>query len=123
MLVAIVSGSVLLLGGAYAIGAMLSLAMTLFLFRSHHIRGARKEDFSEYLKLSGPLMAAPIFTMAIYNIDKIILGVTFDSTIVGVYYLIQTLAFSLLLLGTVQPRTMNAGCSNQSVQCSVSRVR
>lgn len=99
VLVVVVSGSVLLLGGAYVIGALMSLLMALFLFRRHHIAKARRSDFREYLKLSGPLMAAPIFTMAIYNVDKIVLGISFDSSIVGVYYLIQTIAFSLLLIG------------------------
>jgi O-antigen/teichoic acid export membrane protein len=87
------------LSTAYALGAAVTLILALILFRGHSISKPTSDELKEYMALSGPLMAAPIFTTAIMNVDRIALGHFWDSTVVGVYFLAQTIAFSLLFLG------------------------
>lgn len=98
--VALLGGGILLLGFSYVLGAVVTVGMGLLLFfRRYSIAMPKSKDLLEYAAVSGPLMTAPIFTLAILNIDRLTLDHFWGTSVLGVYFLAQSLAVSLLLIG------------------------
>ena len=121
-LLAIAAASALWLSGSYVLGSLITLGLGVVLFRGYSVKRARKDDISEYLRVGGPLMAAPVFVIALTNLDKILLGRFWDSSTVGEYYLVQTLAFSLLLIGRAVRVVLIQGFAEDIKSGSMERI-
>ena len=87
------------LGLAYLIGSLATIMVGVLFIRRYHVSFPRREDIRYYLNVGGPLMFAPIFTAALINVDKIVLGTYWSTSEVGVYFFVQSFAIALMFVG------------------------
>lgn len=83
---------------AYAVGGVLTCATAMYLFRGYKLKLPKPADIAEYLRFGGPMMVAPVFSTAIMSVDKLFVGEFWGESQLGIYFLAQSFAMSLMFI-------------------------
>ena len=99
-IVAFFSVGVIFLGYAYLVGILVTLLISIILFRQYPVKKAARDDYLSYYRYSRPLMLVMIVSTAANYIDKVVLGIFSNARELGAFYAIQRLVLILFAIVT-----------------------